>query len=228
MSSRVHRHVQILLTVVAALSLITAPSLFAGHAGVGANVKVTDDNNNVDGGLANVTPSKDAQNRQSNEPTVAISPARSPLTNNVGDIIAAASNDYRMVPHFADAWMPVYLSFDGGTTWFGAAPFPNGYNTIIPGLPTDTSPHGLNSPLKNLDGSGDPVVRFDAAGNLYIAGIAFNRNFDQPDRPVDNVVYVAKYNFTPTTPATASTTTTAGSPPPFPYAGTTIVDRGAG
>jgi len=213
--------------MVAAVSLITAPSIFAGHAGVGPNVKVTDDNNNVDGGLANVTPSKDAQNRQSNEPTVAISPATSPVTNNAGDIIAAASNDYRMVPHFADAWMPVYLSFDGGTTWFGAAPFPNGYNTMIPGFPTDTSSNGLNSPLKNLDGSGDPVVRFDAAGNLYIAGIAFNRNFDQPDRPVDNVVYVAKYNFTPTTPATASTTTTAGSPPHFTYAGTTIVDRGA-
>jgi len=227
MSSRVRRHLQILLMMVAAVSLITAPSIFAGHAGVGANVKVTDDNNNVDGGLANVTPSKDAQNRQSNEPTVAISPATSPVTNNAGDIIAAASNDYRMVPHFGDAWMPVYLSFDGGTTWFGAAPFPNGYNTMVPGFPTDTSSNGLNSPLKNLDGSGDPVVRFDAAGNLYIAGIAFNRDFDQPDRPVDNVVYVAKYNFTPTTSATASTTTTAGSPPHFTYAGTTIVDRGA-
>src|SRR3972149_3209964 len=128
MSSRVHRHVQILLTVVAALSLITAPSIFAGHAGVGANVKVTDDNNNVDGGLATTTPSKDAQNRQSNEPTVAISSAPSPVTGVVGDIVAAAANDYRMVPHFGDAWMPVYLSFDGGATWFGAAPFPDGYN----------------------------------------------------------------------------------------------------
>ena len=213
--------------MVAAVSLITAPSIFAGHAGVGPNVKVTDDNNNVDGGLANVTPSKDAQNRQSNEPTVAISPATSPVTNNAGDIIAAASNDYRMVPHFGDAWVPVYLSFNSGTTWFGAAPFPNGYNTMVPGFPTDTSSDGVNSPLKNLDGSGDPVVRFDAAGNLYVAGIAFNRNFDQPDRPVDNVVYVAKYNFTPGTAATASTTTTAGSPPHFTYAGTAIVDRGA-
>ena len=226
MSSRVHRHVQILLTVVAALSLITAPSIFAGHAGVGPNVKVTDDNNNVDGGTAATTPSRDARNRQSNEPTVAISPM-APPGGAVGDIIAAASNDYRMVPHFGDAWVPVYLSFNSGTTWFGAAPFPNGYNTMVPGFPTDTSSDGVNSPLKNLDGSGDPVVRFDAAGNLYVAGIAFNRNFDQPDRPVDNVVYVAKYNFTPGTAATASTTTTAGSPPHFTYAGTAIVDRGA-
>jgi len=210
-----------------AVSLLAVPATFAGHATGGGDVKVTDDNNNVDGGLANVTPSKDAQNRQSNEPTVAISGAASPVTGEVGDIIAGGANDYRMVPHFGDAWMPVYLSFDGGATWFGAAPFPSGYNTMVPGFPTDTSANGINSPLKNLDGSGDPVARFDAAGNLYIAGIAFNRNFDQPDKPVDNLVYVAKYTFTPGTPATASTTTTAGSPPHFTYAFTTVVDRGA-
>jgi len=214
--------IKTLLLVAVVSSLIVVPGVLAGHAAGGADVKVTDDNNNVDGGLANVTPSKDAQNRQSNEPTVAISGVASPLTGQVGDIVAAAANDYRMVPHFGDAWMPVYLSFNGGANWFG----PNGYNTMVPGFPTDTSAAGLSSPLKNLDGSGDPVVRFDAAGNLYIAGIAFNRNFDQPDRPVDTVAYVAKYNFTSGTPATASTKTTAGSPPHFTYAGTTIVDRG--
>jgi hypothetical protein len=216
-----------LLGAVALLSLLVATAVLAAHVIEGTDVKVTDDNNNVDGGLANVTPSKDAQNRQSNEPTVAISPLASPVTGGVGDIIAAAANDYRMVPHFGDAWMPVYLSFDGGATWFGDPPFPNGYNTMVPGFPTDTSPEGLSSPLKNLDGSGDPVVRFDADGNLYVAGIAFNRNFDQPDKPVDNVVYVAKYDFTPGSAATASTTSTAGMPPHFTYAFTTIVDRGA-
>ena len=210
-----------------ALSLTLVPTVIGGHAVAGGDVKVTEDNNNVDGGNANTTPSKDARNRQANEPTVSISTAASPVTGNVGDIVAAGANDYRMVPHFGDAWMPVYLSFDGGATWFGAAPSPNGYNTMVPGFPTDTSAAGLASPIKNLDGSGDPVVRFDAAGNLYVAGIAFNRNFDQPDRPVDNVVYVAKYTFTPGTLATASTTTSAGSPPHFTYAGTTIVDRGA-
>jgi hypothetical protein len=206
---------------------MAVPNILAGHAVDGADVKVTDDNTNIDGGLANVTPSKDAQNRQSNETTLAISPVASPVTSQVGDLIAAAANDYRMVPHFGDVWMPIYLSFDGGSTWFGAAPFPNGYNTMVPGFPTDTSAAGANSPLKGLDGSGDPVVRFDAAGNLYAAAIAFNRNFDQPDRPVDNLVYVAKYNFTPGTPATSSSTTTAGSPPHFTYAFTTVVDRGA-
>ena len=226
MRSALRRNVLTVL-VVAIASLMLAAVTFAGHATGGVDVKVTDDNGNVDGGLANVTPSKDAQNRQSNEPTVSISAVASPVTGNVGDIVAAGANDYRMVPHFGDSWMPVYLSFDGGATWFGAPPLPNGYNTMVPGFPTDTSAAGVASPLKNLDGSGDPVVRFDSAGNLYVAGIAFNRNFDQPDRPVDNVVYVAKYDYTPGTAATASTTTTAGLPPHFTYSGTTIVDRGA-
>ena len=211
----------------AVVLFVVVPAATAVHATEGTDVKVTDDNNNVDGGLAAVTPSKDAQNRQSNETTVSISPLPSPLTGTVGDLVAAGANDYRMVPHFEDAWLGFYLSFDGGTTWSGAPPFPNGFNTMVPGFPNDTSPDGLASPLKNLDGSGDPVVRFDADGNLYIAGIAFNRNFDQPDRPVDNVVYVAKYDFTPGSPATPSTTTSAGTPPHFTYDRTTIVERGA-
>ncbi len=225
------RHLRVLMIVVVLIGLSGAPGTFAGHVGPGptggVDAKVTDDNLNVDGGLANTTPSKDARNRQSNEPTVAISSRSSPVTGNVGDIVAAAANDYRMAPHFGDTWMPVHLSFNGGLTWFGAPPFPSGYNTMVPGFPTDTSAAGVSSPIKNLDGAGDPAVRFDAAGNLYIAGIAFNRNFDQPDRPVDTVVFVTKYNFTAGTPATPSTTTTAGSPPHFTYAGTTIVDRGA-
>ena len=58
-------------------TLVLAPSVLGSHAVVGPNVKVTNDNNNVDGGLGNVTPSKDAQNRQANETTVAISPLAS-------------------------------------------------------------------------------------------------------------------------------------------------------
>jgi hypothetical protein len=226
MRSKLPRNLGVLALALLGLAF-AAPVVIAGHATDGVDVKVTDDNNNVDGGLANVTPSKDAQNRQANETTVSISPQASPLTGSVGDLVAAGANDYRMVPHTADVWFGFYLSFDGGTTWFGNPPFPAGYNTMVPGFPTDTSPAGMTSPLKGLDASGDPVVRFDADGNLYLAGIAFNRNFDQADRPVDTVVYVAKYDFTPGTPATASTPTRAGAPPHFTYAGTTVVDRGA-
>lgn len=210
-----------------AFAFVLVPGVQASHAVVGPNVKVTDDNGNVDGGINNVTPSKDAQNRQSNETTVAISAVASPVTGHVGDIVAEAANDYRMVPHTADTWMPIYLSFDGGTTWSGSPPFPNGFNTMVPGFPTDTSAAGTSSPLFGLDGAGDPVIRFDRAGNLLVGGIAFNRNFDQGERPLDTVSFVARYDYTPGTPATASTTTTAGSPPHFTYRGTSIVDRGA-
>jgi BNR repeat-like domain len=218
----------VLVSALFACMLVFTPSVLGSHAVVGPNVKVTDDNNNVDGGVGNVTPSKDAQNRQSNETTVAINDRQpSPVTGQVGDIVAESANDYRMVPHTGDVWQSIYLSFDGGTTWFGAPPFPNGFNTFVPGFPTDTSPAGQASPLLGLDGAGDPVIRFDRAGNLLLAGIAFNRNFDQGERPLDTVSYVARYNFTPGTPATASTTTSAGSPPHFSYQGTSIVDRGA-
>ncbi len=191
------------------VSLLVVSAALAAHVTAGADVKVTNDNNNVDGGTPN--PGFDAQNRQSNETTVAISPVDE-------QIVAAGANDYRMASVFGDSWLGFFVSQDGGSTWF---------NSMVPGFPSDTSPAGLNSPLLGLDGSGDPVVRFDASGNLYVAGIAFNRNFDQPDRPVDNVVYVAKYAFTPGTPAGTSTPNSAGDPPNFTYAGTTIVDRGA-
>jgi hypothetical protein len=222
------RHLPLAVTLVLlACALVFAPGVQASHAIVGPNTKVTDDNNNVDGGIANVTPSKDAQNRQSNETTVSISPAASPVTGQVGDIIAESANDYRLVPHTGDTWMPIYLSLDGGATWFGSPPFPNGYNTMVPGFPTDTSAAGLASPLLGLDGAGDPVIRFDRSGNLLVGGIAFNRNFDPGERPLDTVSFVARYQYTPGTPATASTTTSAGSPPHFTYQGTSIVDRGA-
>jgi hypothetical protein len=172
-------------------------------------VKVTNDNNNVDGGTPN--PGFDAQNRQSNETTVSISPANP-------SIVAAGGNDYRMVTVTGDVWLGVYVSANAGATWF---------NTMVPGFPSDTSAAGLASPLLGLDASGDPVVRFDRDGNLYVAAIAFNRDFDQPDRPVDNLVYVARYDYTPGSPGGTSTPSSAASPPNFTYAGTTVVDRGA-
>ena len=209
MRSFLRKHLTHLVLVASAAALVAVPSALGSHVTDGTDVKVTQDNNNVDGGTPN--PSFDAQNRQSNETTVSISPANP-------NIVAAGANDYRMVTVTGDVWYGLYVSANGGTTWF---------NTMIPGFPSDTSAAGLASPLLNLDGSGDPVVRFDAAGNLYAAGIAFNRNFDQPDRPVDTVVYVAKYSYTPGTPAGTSTPNSAANPPNFTYAGTTIVDRGA-
>ncbi|OGO37672.1 MAG: hypothetical protein A2W35_05655 [Chloroflexi bacterium RBG_16_57_11] len=199
--------IKVLVTTLALTLIVFSVALAAVVDGV--DVKVTHDNNNVDGGVPN--PSFDSRNRQQNETTIAISPADT-------DIVATGANDYRMVPVTADVWFGFSVSDDGGTTWF---------ETFVPGFPSDTSPAGLASPLLGLDASGDPVVRFDRQGNLYAAGIGFNRNFDQPDRPVDTLVYVAKYNFTPGTPGGTSTPNSAANPPNFTYAGTTVVDRGA-
>jgi hypothetical protein len=209
MCAFLRRPLRFLALLAGAACLALVPSALGSHVVGGVDVKVTNDNNNVDGGTPN--PGFDAHNRQSNETTVSISPANS-------SIVAAGGNDYRMVTVTGDVWLGVYVSANGGETWF---------NTMVPGFPSDTSAAGLASPLLGLDASGDPVVRFDRNGNLYVAAIAFNRNFDQPDRPVDNLVYVARYDYTPGSRGGTSTPSSAANPPNFTYAGTTVVDRGA-
>ena len=114
-----------------------------------------------------------------------------------------------MVTVTGDVWLGVYVSSNGGATWF---------NTMVPGFPSDTLAAGLASPLQGLDASGDPVVRFDRDGNLFVAAIAFNRNFDQPDRPVDDLVYVARYDYTPGPAGGTSTPNSAANPPNFAFA----------
>ena len=82
-------------------TLVLVPSVLGSHAIVGPNVKVTDDNNNLDGGIGNVTPSKDAQNRQANETTVSISPLASPVTGQV-DIVRDLLGVVRCHCHWLD------------------------------------------------------------------------------------------------------------------------------
>ncbi len=143
----------LLASLVVLFSLALATAALAATVTGGADVKVTNDNNNVDGGTPN--PGFDAQNRQSNETTVAINPVNP-------DIVAAGANDYRMVTVTGDVWFGLYVSADGGATWF---------NTLVPGFPSDTSPAGLASPLLGLDGSGDPVVRFDSEATCTLPGL---------------------------------------------------------
>ena len=193
-----------------AAALLAVPSSLAVHVIDGVDVKVSNDNSNVEG--PDPTPSWDAKNRQANETTVAINPL-------AVNIVAAGANDYRMVPIVGgDAWLGFAVSADFGATWF---------ETYVPGFPNDASPTGLASPLKGLDASGDPVVRFLLDGDLVVAGIAFNRDFDQGERPLDNLVYVARYNYTPGTPGGVSTPTSAANPPNYTFDGIAVVDRGA-
>jgi hypothetical protein len=162
-----------------------------------ADVKVTQDNNNVDAGAA--TPGFDGRNLIQNETRVATNPVNP-------NIIAVACNDTRLFSDGASIiWLGLNISTDGGKTW---------HNTFPPGFLTDTSPEGLASPLKGLSLASDPCVRFDAEGNLYLSGVAFSGLF-VPDQPsgIDNVDFLVKYNYTPGTPGGTSTATSAGNPP---------------
>jgi hypothetical protein len=99
-------------------------------------------------------------NRQQNEPSVAVRPGEP-------SFIVATANDYCTVPSFRDAWEGVYVSTNGGATWT---------DSLLPGYPGDTSAAGQASPLFGVDTtSGDPLVRWDTSGDLFVGGIAFNR-----------------------------------------------------
>lgn len=215
---RIHHHISALLVgSVLPVCLIAFQSAAAQGQSVsvttGTDVKVTVDNNNLPGGTP--TPSLDARNGPQNETSVAVSPANP-------RVIAVANNDFKLLdlaqfPCF-HYWLGLNVSSDGGATW---------YNTMIPGFPGDTSPAGLASPLNAKSNAPDPVARFDAAGNLYVAGVA---DYCAPGKPDAGaladaaVIFVARYAYTPGSPAGVSTPNSAGNPPNFTYLSTTIVD----
>jgi len=76
--------------------------------------------------------------QRQNEPSCAVS------TGNPWRILCTA-NDYRTVDLpglleggvIGDAWLGVFLSFDGGNRW---------QSTLLPGFPQDTSPEGVSCP----------------------------------------------------------------------------------
>jgi hypothetical protein len=202
------------------LRIITAGTLVLAAAGIifalnpgsitpGTNVKVTIDNNNIEGGAP--TPGFDSKNLEQQETSVAISPVDP-------NIVAVGSNDQRMaIVGPALFWVGLNVSADGGATW---------HNTFPPGFRTDTTPEGMASPLKGYAEASDPVVRFDGNGNLYYMAIAFNSAVNDGATP-DNALFVTKYRYTPGTLGQPSTPNSAGNPPDFTYAFTTIIDRGS-
>jgi hypothetical protein len=114
--------------------------------------------------------------RQNNEPFSVIDPTNP-------DAVVAGWNEY-CPTDFGHGWMGLGFSADRGETWV---------NSLVPGYPEDTSTEGMASPLygSHTDLS-DPVAAFDRAGNLYVAGIAFNRA-----KPANGDIWVAKYATTP-------------------------------
>jgi pentapeptide MXKDX repeat protein len=102
--------------------------------------------------------------QRQNEPSVAVS-TRNPLH------LLAGANDYRTVDlpglpddkMTGDAWLGVFTSSDGGSTW---------RSTLVPGYPQQA---GSPSPLYGFDAGADPVVRAGPHGLFYYSGIVFDR-----------------------------------------------------
>jgi hypothetical protein len=208
-----------LINVAASVFAIgVATTAFAGHVGPGptggVDVNAIHDNNNIYDANTTPTPGFDAFNDSQNETSVAISPVDP-------HIVAIGANDARMAGLTYQLWVGLYVSADGGATWF---------NTFPPGFFTDTTSEGLASPVRSIPWAyaSDPVVRFDADGNLYLLAIVYQAGGAPIEHPArDNAVFVAKYRYTPGTPGGTSTVNGAADPPNFTYELTTLVEVGS-
>ncbi len=122
-------------------------------------------------------PDGDPYLQRQNEPTVAAS-TRNPLH------LLAGANDYRTVDlpglpssnETGDAWMGVFKSYDGGSTW---------RSTLIPGYPQDAS---STSPLRAYAAAADPVIRAGSNGLFYYSGIVFDRS-----TPAKSAMFVSRF-----------------------------------
>jgi hypothetical protein len=118
-----------------------------------------------------VTVNQDTAAAPQNETAIAVDP------NNPGRVVAAA-NDYvsrtwacsisgTPCSALGDGYSGTYFSNDGGQHWCCVSTDPNHLGTLIPGVERLTG--GI------YDAGGDPAVAFDSRGNVYYAGLGFDR-----------------------------------------------------
>lgn len=118
-----------------------------------------------------VTVNRDTAAAPQNETAIAVDP------NNPSRLVAGA-NDYVArtwactlsgVPcsALADGYSGTFFSNDGGATWAAASSDPDHLGTLIPGVERLTG--------GSYDAGGDPAVAFDSQGNVFYAGLGFNR-----------------------------------------------------
>jgi hypothetical protein len=118
-----------------------------------------------------VTVNQDTAAAPQNETSIAVDP------NNSNRLVASA-NDYvartwscsiggTPCSALGDGYSGTYFSNDAGATWCCTSSDPAHLGTLIPGVT-----HLTGGPY---DAGGDPSVAFDSHGNVYYAGLGFNR-----------------------------------------------------
>lgn len=132
-----------------------------------------------------VTVNQDTAAAPQNETSIAVDP------NNPNRIVGAA-NDYvtrtwsctisgTPCSELGDGYSGTYYSNDGGATWCCTSSDPSNLGTLIPGVERLTG--------GPYDAGGDPALAFDSNGNVYYAGLGFNRT------SAPNTVTVSKGTF---------------------------------
>ena len=118
-----------------------------------------------------VTVNQDTAGAPQNETAIAVDP------NNPSRVVASA-NDYvtrtwtcnvggTPCSALGDGYSGTYFSNDGGQTWAGVSSDPQHLGTLIPGVTHLTG--------GQYDAGGDPALAFDSQGNVFYAGLGFNR-----------------------------------------------------
>jgi hypothetical protein len=118
-----------------------------------------------------VTVNQDTAAAPQNETAIAVDP------NDPSRVVAAA-NDYitrtwsctvagTPCSALGDGYSGTYFSNDGGAAWAGLSTDPSHLGTLIPGVERLTG--------GQYDAGGDPAVAFDSQGNVYYAGLGFDR-----------------------------------------------------
>lgn len=179
---------------------VTGQTYVRHDGGTDAGIEHCNDDGTADDGEADPSTATDSDatdggsRRQGNEPFSVIDPTDP-------DTVVAGWNDYCLTDLGA-GWQGFAYSTDRGETWT---------DSIVPGYPQDTSAEGMASPLfADHTDAGDPIAAFDSDGNLFVGGIAFNR-----EGAINGDVYVATYLTTP-----------HPSGYPYDYERTRIVGRG--